>query len=305
MTSPTPYDGLSTWKLRLLARIQKTSADHARVLRSGYPEYQPHYGAGDIPIQTWRTHLRAIAADLGDMTAHAAAVDIPSRVISEALAAGARGELWGDSVHTPPALAHGESEVWAHMVDGVASDIWQLEHMAVLRVEHTARGLDARVSAGEIADFDVNMESLRARATMTADAIALPERDRAEIWDRTRDGWQRLAEATVFGYSDTELHERWRTMAWPGLAFEARRDLDTLTATTLGHPPSTREQLIIHAGEVIADANANYAPPPLFGEAIAASVGEGLAAHWADPDPGFAGEPIDPTPRADPPGHEP
>ncbi|TLG08726.1 hypothetical protein FEK35_17465 [Nocardia cyriacigeorgica] len=304
MTSPTPYDGLSTWKLRLLERIQNTSAAHARVLRSGYPEYQRHYGAGDIPIQTWHTHLRAIVADLDDLQAHAAAVNIPGQAIAEAVAGGARGELWGDSVHRPPGVAQGESEVSAQMVDSIAADAWQLEHMAVLRVEHTVRGLDARVSAEEIAHFDLNMQVLRLRAQMMADAVELPERDRAEIWNRPREGWQRLAETTVLTYSDNELHEQWRTNAWPGVRVEARRGLGSLTVTSHGHPPPSREELIVHASQALADAGHDGHAAPQVTDAIVASALGDPASHWPDSDPGLTDEPLDHTTRVEPPGHE-
>ncbi|WP_067837293.1 hypothetical protein [Nocardia lijiangensis] len=248
---------LPSWKVRLLEGIQNLSATHARVLLQGHPEYQPHYGEGTIAIQTWRAHLRALEADRGELEIHATAVGVPATAIAEARAAGQRGLQWEEVSRAAPTLRHGEDPVRAQLVDAVASDVWQLEHMAVIAVEHRLRGFDGRVArdGGADAQFDANMVALWARANTTAHVIGLTTGEAAELWERDPAGWQQLAVA-VRGYDDAELHERWRTYAWPGIEHQARRGSDHLvfahqTQAELDLAPPTPHVLIHHATQAI------------------------------------------------------
>ncbi|MCC3328260.1 hypothetical protein [Nocardia abscessus] len=297
MSQPSPeLEGLPSWKLRLLERIQNTAADHTRVLRQGYPTYQPHYGSGEIPIQTWRTHLRALDADRGEIELHAAAVGLPDSAITAARAAGQRGVRWGDSVHSPRTMRHGEDPVRAHMVEGVAADIWQLEHMAAVKVEHRLRGLDDTLADDPAAreQFDRNMDALWIRAAETAHVIGLSAEERAQLWERDGAGWLKLVSVTVRGYDDIALSERWRAYAWRGIEHDARRALDTLainevtTPEPVSAPPAphllldraTRALSTTTPGQVAAEAG--------LGAAVDAALPADLTAVW-DSEP--AGEP--------------
>jgi hypothetical protein len=42
----------------------------ARLAGYGYPNYEPHYGGGEIPMQTWRTHLRTLDAGRTEIETH-------------------------------------------------------------------------------------------------------------------------------------------------------------------------------------------------------------------------------------------
>ncbi|WP_433678325.1 hypothetical protein [Nocardia sp. CA-119907] len=236
MSEPIPgLDDLPSWKLRLLDRIQDTCAEHARVLQLGYPTYEPHSGSGEIPLQNWRTHLRALEADREEIVIHALAVGIGSAAIGQAHAAGQRGLRWGDSVGSPPTMPRGEDPVRAHMVEGIAADIWQLEHMAAIAAERRFGRPPSRIQhhpdAGEVEQYGRNMAALWNRANNVAHAIGLTAQERAELWGRDEAGWQKLTAVTVRGYDDDALVERWRAYAWPGIEHEVRRSIDTLPAS--------------------------------------------------------------------------
>ncbi|MGV9822952.1 hypothetical protein [Nocardia xishanensis] len=222
---------LPSWKLGLLERIQNTAAEHARVLVNGHPVYQSHYGSGDVQIQSWRTHLRALAADRAEIEIHAAAVGVPDAAIAQVRSAGLRGQRWEDSVASSRAMRDGDNPVRAQLVDGIAGDVWQLEHMAAIHVAHQLRGFDGRVPRDAEADsqFDRNMTALWSRAADAAIVAGLTGRERDQLWERDPAGWQHLAALTVCSYSDAELHERWRVYAWGGIEHEVRRSSDHLT----------------------------------------------------------------------------
>ncbi|WP_157171124.1 hypothetical protein [Nocardia araoensis] len=297
MSQPSPeLEGLPSWKLRLLERIQNTAADHTRVLRQGYPIYQTHYGTGEIPIQTWRTHLRALDADRSEIELHAAAVGLSDSAITAARAAGQRGQRWGDSVHSPPTMRHGEDPVRAHMVEGIAADIWQLEHMAAISVEHRLRGLDDTVTDDPAAreQFDRNMAALWTRANETAHAIELSAEERAQLWDRDDAGWLKLVSVTVRGYDDTALLERWRTYAWRGIEHDVRRALATLAVSQVADQepdtaPPAPHLLIERAAEALSTTTpSEVAAEAGIGAAVDAALSRDLTAVWAS-EP--AGEP--------------
>ncbi|WP_435592144.1 hypothetical protein [Nocardia sp. bgisy118] len=287
MNQPLPeLERLPGWKVRLLERIQNLSAVHAQVLMQGHPEYHPHYGEGDIPIQSWRAHLRALEADRGEIEIHATAVGVPATAIAEAQAAGQRGLQWDEVSHAVPTLRHGEDPV-RHMVDGIASDVWQLEHMAVISVEHRLRGFDGRVArdAGADAQFDANMVALWARANTTAHVIGLTAEEGSQLWERDRAGWQHLA-GVVRGYDDAELHERWRTYAWPGIEQQARRGSDHLvfahqTHAELDLAPPTPHVLIHRATEAISTIDPTMSTTTAeIGSAVGAALPDDSGRDW-------------------------
>ncbi|WP_063043320.1 hypothetical protein [Nocardia pseudovaccinii] len=258
MSEPIPeIEGLPSWKLRLLERIQNASADHVRVLLQGHPTYEAHYGSGEVPMQTWRTHLLALAADRHEIEIHASAVGVPAAAIAQAREMGTRGLRWGDSVHSPPTTRHGEDPVRAHLIEGIAADVWQLEHMAAINVAHRLRSVDGRFPPDPTAQaqFDRNMAALWTRAKDTGHVIGLTGDERAEIWGRDDAGWTHLAAATVHRYSDAALHERWRTYTWRGIEHEARRSIDNLAADRAQDPgmalPPAPHQLVERATQAL------------------------------------------------------
>ncbi|WP_159080551.1 hypothetical protein [Nocardia suismassiliense] len=259
MNRPIPeVENLPSWKLRLLETIQNTAADHAKAARHGFPDHEPHDGGGDIKVQTWRTHLLVLRADLHEIELRARGVGVPSAAIEAAREAGEWGQRWGDSVHSPPVMRHGEEPVRAHMVSGIAADVWQLEHMAMIRVAHETRCHDRRFphDPRAVEQFDRNMAALWQRAAAVAQVIELTGTEARELWGRDRHGWQQLGEVTVGSYSDTELYERWRTHTWRGLEHNARRGTDNLgvpAGTDLAGPrPPSPPILIEHATEALS-----------------------------------------------------
>lgn len=307
MSEPIPgLDSLPSWKLRLLERIQAASVDHARLLFAGHPNYEPRDGGGDIRMQSWRTQLHALAAARHEIEIHAVAVDVPQAAIDQARVDGGRGLRWGDSGHGPRTIRHGGDQVRAHMVEGIANDVWQLEHMAAISVEHRLRILGDRVppDTAAIEQFDRNMAALWARANETAHVIGLTGDERAELWDRDQAGWRQLVAATVHRYGDAPLHERWRTYAWPGIEHETRRSIETLTPgrVTSDEPsaaPPTPHVLIDRATEALTTITPSdvLAADASIGAAVDAVLPPDLAAVW-ESEP--ATEPDDRPPE---PGH--
>lgn len=250
-------EGLPSWKLRLLERIQNTSADHVRVLLQGHPTYESHYGSGEIQMQTWRTHQRALAADRHEIEIHASAVGLPPAAIAQARELGERGLRWGDSVHSPPTMRHGEDPVRAHMVEGIANDVWQLEHMATISVAHELRSRDGRFPPDPAAQqqFDRNMAALWTRANDIGYVIGLTADEHHQLWGRDQAGWAQLVAATVHRYGDAALHERWRTYTWRGIEHETRRSIDNLATDRMQNsgvaPSPTPNQLIERATQAL------------------------------------------------------
>ncbi|MEV4237086.1 hypothetical protein AB0J47_18130 [Nocardia sp. NPDC049737] len=312
MREPTPeVEYLPSWKLRLLERIQDSAADHARMLRQGYPTYEPHYGSGEIPLQNWRTHLRALEADREEIATHALAVGIPSSAIDRAYAVGQRGLRWADSVWSP-LKPRGEDAVRAHMVEGVAADIWQLEHMAAIAVERRFGRPPSRIQhspdATEVAQYGRNMAALWNRANNVAHAIELTAQERAELWGRDEAGWLRLTAVTVRCYNDADLMERWRAYAWPGIEHEARRSIDTLPVGQVagdeqGAAPPTPHVLIDRATEALTVTTpAEEAARADIGDAVDAALPPDPVAAWDD-ETGIEPDARPPEPGSSP-GHE-
>ncbi|MGQ4618991.1 hypothetical protein [Nocardia sp. R7R-8] len=281
MSHPLPDgEGLPSWKLRLLERIQDTAADHTRVLRQGCPIYQPRYGSGDeVQLHTWRSHLRALEADRSEIELHAAAVGVPESAITAARVAGVRGLRWADSAHSPNTMRRGEDPVRAHMVEGIAADVWQLEHMAAISVEYRLRGLDdiGADDPGAREQFDRNMAAVWTRANETAHVVGLSAAERAQLWDRDSAGWLKLVSVTVRGYDDPALLERWRVYAWRGIEHDARRALDPLAGQAVTSPepsgaPPAPQLLIDCAAEALSTTTPGQVAPEAGIDAVAAAA---------------------------------
>ncbi|WP_327097023.1 hypothetical protein OIE68_45390 [Nocardia vinacea] len=257
MTELIPgMDGLPSWKVRLLERIQNASADHVELLLRGHPSYEPDYGSGEIPMQTWRNHLQVLRGDRHDIEIRASAVGVPPEAIDQAREMGERGLRWGDSVHSPPTIRDGEDPVRAHIVEGIADDMWQLEHMAAIKVAHRRRGADGRFPPDPQAQeqFDRNMTALWVRAYDTSDDIGVTTDEGTELWCRDQAGWTQLVTATVHRYGDAALHEQWRAYAWRGIEHEAWRSIDSLPGDRGPdpvEPPPAPHELIERATQAL------------------------------------------------------
>lgn len=230
---PPPTSGqLPGWQERLLLRIQSLAADRARVLHQGY-EYPARThellaqsgdaGISDVAILTWRTRLSQLATTRVEIETHASALGITDEIIEDARLLGNHG------IHPDPAQLRGSDPVRDMMVDGVANDVWQLQHMAAVKIAH--RHLFDPDSAGiaapnmEAAQFERNMASLWMRANTVAQAVGLRADEYAGMWATDADGWQQVLTATVFTYDPDAVEERWRVYAWRGIADAAERTL--------------------------------------------------------------------------------
>ncbi|MEU5762225.1 hypothetical protein [Nocardia sp. NPDC047648] len=261
---------MPSWKLRLLGRIQDISAEHTHILSAGYPTFDSRDGLESVPIRIWRDRLRSLASDRAEIEFYAAAVGLPASAIDEARQAGHRGVRWYDSTLTTGSLPGSKDRVHAYMVDGIATDVWQLEHMAAIAAEQRfGRAPDQashRRELDEVDQFGRNMAALWNRANVVAHAIGLSAQERTQIWGRDTAGWQRLA-GLVATYDDGELHERWRAYAWRGVEHEILRDLDRLPTYQLpdtepGEAPPLPHLLIERAANAVAGLRSSEASGP-------------------------------------------
>ncbi|WP_063065731.1 hypothetical protein [Nocardia violaceofusca] len=212
------------WQQRLLDRIQDLSDDRGRLLRAGY-DTPP--GAGELSMLAWRTQLLQLAADRSEIEARAHAIGIPPADIAAARAAGSRGHR-SDLSPEP-----GADAVREHVMGWVASDVWQIQHMAAIDVAHRMRAVtDAprfEPEPGMVAQFERNLSALWIRAGNVADAIGLSVDEAAGMWARTSSDWQRLLAATTQTYDDEAVEERWRVYARSSIETSVIRDATAIT----------------------------------------------------------------------------
>ena len=212
------------WQQRLLDRIQDLSDDRVRLLRAGY-ETPP--GAGESSMLAWRTHLLQLAADRAEVETHAHAIGIPDTAIAAARAAGSSGRR-ADISPEP-----GTDAVREHVMTWVASDVWQMQHMAAIDVARRMRRVTHTPSFEPepwmVAQFERNLSALWIRAGNIADAIGLTVDESAGMWARTSSDWQRLLAATAHTYDADAVEERWRVYARPGIETSAIRDATAIT----------------------------------------------------------------------------
>ncbi|MFI6213331.1 hypothetical protein ACIBCD_15185 [Nocardia brasiliensis] len=293
---PGAHD-LPSWKLRMLGRIQNTAAERAKASEHGFPQYERADGAGDLKVQTWRTHLLVLASDLHELERHARAMGVPEGALEAVREAGEWGLRWGESVHSPPLTRRSEEPVRSFMVDGIANDVWEIEHMAVIRVEHELRNHTRRFphDPEATAQFDRNMAALWERAAASAAVIELTGAEAHEIWGRDAHGWRHLSAVTVHTYSDVDLYERWRTLAWGGREHTVRRTTDNLGVSTGtdGPRPPLPEVLIDRAREALS----TRADDPRAEDPVEAALASTVQASWVNEPDGHDG----PVPRD--PGH--
>lgn len=120
------------------------------------------------------------------------------------------------------------------MVEGVAADVWQLEHMAAISTAHRHRlagqGIRSEAHPGVVSQLQSNMFALWNRAGALARAAGLSAQERTQLWGRDPEGWQRLVQVTVHTYDDAALEERWRAYGWRGIEHAARTTVETLNS---------------------------------------------------------------------------
>lgn len=293
---PDPWESMPPWQTRLLERIQDVSVDHAQVLRRGFPSYNPAFGGAEVPLQTWRAGLRALEADRSEVEIRARGVGIPEQMIAEARALGSRGVRWSERQPPPPDPARGEAGVREAMVDGVAADVWQLEHMAAISTAHrhrlAAQGIHSEAHPISVSQLQSNMFALWNRAGALARAAGLSAEERTQLWDRNSEGWQRLVQATVHTYDDAALEERWRAYGWRGIEHDARTTVQTLnpgsdlSAGTATQPlPPLPHLMIQRAEQALENPGASAETPSgQIGAAIDAALPMGAEHSWG-PEP--------------------
>ncbi|MBF6125537.1 hypothetical protein [Nocardia brasiliensis] len=254
---PAQLADLPYWQLRLLEQLQNTVAGHRRLLLDGPGPYQAEHGSGEIQLQLWQTDLRWLAGQRFELLGRArATAGLPDTALSYALKQGARQRRW-DAEHYRTGDRGGEDPDRARMVESLAGDIWSLEHMAAIRVQHRIRRTAGQLphhSRAE-AQFDRNLNAIWQRAATTAGLLELSETECAQLWCRDTAGWRRLFEVSVDRYTAAGLYERWHALAWAGIEHDLRRSIDNLGATgvALGDPgprPPRPEVLIGRASAI-------------------------------------------------------
>ncbi|MGY1898402.1 hypothetical protein [Nocardia gipuzkoensis] len=213
------------WKVRLLEDIQELSVERTHLLRRGYPTYTAGNG-GEFEIQSWRSRLRALDAVRSEAEIHARSVEVPPEWIEAARLLGRQGVRWADRDPAPPRPPRGPQARRAWVLNTLADDVWQLEHMAALtaarRARLAAQGIHSEPEPVVSSQFQNNMTAVWHRACELARMVDLLDIERRQLWGRSARGWGVLLAATVNTYDTDTLEEQWRTHAWPGIEREAR-----------------------------------------------------------------------------------
>ncbi|WP_280503275.1 hypothetical protein [Nocardia farcinica] len=265
MTTAQPGDDageLTGWKAGLLARIQQRSYDHARVLYRGYPDYDSTTGRGDVAIATWRAHLLDLEAERHELIVRATASGIPEAMVTAAIDNGRQGRRWEESVRHPPTTRYREDPVRAQMIAQIAEDVWCLEHMAAIGVDHDRRGVGDPTDRVGHEQYLRNMHALWERVNLTAAVAELSVAERGELWGRDAQGWRRLVEVSIAGYADSELEQLWRANAWPGIEWDLNRTNENLAGEVEAvaipdrHRPPTPTVLFERVRDALHDVGA-------------------------------------------------
>lgn len=290
MTEPqsSPVERRPVWQQRLLDRIQDLSDDRGRLLRAGY-DTPP--GAGELSMLAWRMHLLQLGADHTEIETHARAIGIPDAEIAAARSAASRGRR--ADIRPEP----GVDAVRGHVTTWVASDAWQMQHMAAIDAARRTRAVtDTPRFEPEpwmVAQFERNLSALWIRAGNVADAIGLTVDESAGMWARTGGEWRRILDATIDTYDDEALEERWRVYARSGIETSAVRDA---TAVSLRVDVARSAQTVRiptpHAMKTAAAA-ALLSHSSVGADTIADAIDRALPAQ-ADPTRWEAAPPTDP-----------
>ncbi|MFE3228588.1 hypothetical protein [Nocardia sp. NPDC059228] len=295
---PTAMTGEPRWRLRVLDRIQNLAADRVRVLQQGY---QITGMNGDAQVLAWRTQLHLLADARAEVEAHARAVGIADAHIEDARLLGHRGfRVYSD--------AHAGNPVRDKMIDGVADDTWQLQHMAAIHMVGALWPSPIGAGAGSqvAAQFERNMAAVWMRATAVSHAISLTAEEYAGMWATDVPGWQRVLAATVDTFDHAGLEERWRIYAWPGLAEEAHRDLRALgidPAEAFAPDPIPLPHTMYEQASAAIDAAGHTVMAQVIDHAIDTALPTEAELAWTtEPAEGSGGSapPVDPSPGAEP-----
>ncbi|MFX0574672.1 hypothetical protein [Nocardia nepalensis] len=287
MTWPSrPWEVLAPWQTRLLEQVQNLSVDHERVLHRGYPTYNLAHGNDEVQMTRWRAYLRELDAERGEVEIRALASGVPKPLIDHAHELGDRGIRWNERQPPPPEPSRGGEAVRERMIEDIAADVWQLEHMAAVtaarRERRIAQGIHSEDHPVAASQLQTNMTALWVRAADTSHAADLTDIERAQLWGRDAQGWRTLVEATVNTYADPALEQRWRAQAWPGIEHDAQRNMQPLGSGEPDRPvdaqqlPPLPQLMIHHASQALRSGGAESAE--------LADVGGGAAIGVAFPD---------------------
>ncbi|MBF6176041.1 hypothetical protein [Nocardia blacklockiae] len=288
MTTPAdipPWQDRPPWQIRLLQQIQDLAAQRITVLRNGYETYR---GSERDALRSWHRDLHQLEQLRLDLVARAIATGLERPWIDDVLIHGHRGVRYTDT-YRPPRTGQPARE---ELVEGIAADVWQLQHMACLdaaRREHLyATGVFEEPDPARHTQFDRNMLILWQRAATVADSIGLSDHDRDQLWATSANGWQRIIAATVATYSDDELYARWHAHTDPAIHTQITRSLTTVTPHGQRGPiPPTPSQMVAAAEAVITAPQrlrGTVAPPAAPGSRIGAGIDAALPpAHAAAP----------------------
>lgn len=290
MTQPDlfPPEELSDWQTRLLLRIQSLAAERARVLRQGYDAPARTHellaepgtaGISEASILGWRTRLAQLASARAETEAHARALGIAEDLVEDAALLGTHG------IPPDPRQLRSGDRVREMMIDGVAGDAWQLQHMAAIHVAHrhlvSLNTPGTSLPSAEGAQFERNMAALWMRANTVAHAIGMTADECAGMWATDSQGWQQILTSTVFTYTPDDIEERWRIYAWRGIADAAER---TLAAVGIDLADALTDDPVPAPHIMLAHANnALYAVPGTAtdpGPGIDAALPPGTGTDW-------------------------
>ncbi|MFD3706156.1 hypothetical protein ACFWUP_23705 [Nocardia sp. NPDC058658] len=291
MSNPlSAADQLPSWQLRLLERVQSASYYHWRLMQNP-PSWSRNIGVGETELFRWQTGVRAQEAELADYELHAAAVEIPDEMVGQVRAAGGRGLRWGDDEATArlPIVPETESAVRMMLVSQIVDDVWQLEHMALVRAEYLHREHTGRYRADEPAlrQLHDSMSAVWRRATLTAAHAELDDVDRGQLWARDAESWRGLARLVGASTADTELRRRFQLFAWKGVEIKAEQELATLSVTGLVVGPPTPIELADSAETALNEVSVADGRGARFEQSIGSAVDAtttSAQSEW-DPDP--------------------
>ncbi|MGV9678786.1 hypothetical protein ACWDSJ_26180 [Nocardia sp. NPDC003482] len=298
MTAPTPPPPADrpdpAWVTRLLAQIQTLSRHLSEVVSQGY---DTSLVGSDASIQAWRAQIHAIAATRSEAETRALALGVGRARVDTARDRGRRG--------IRPRIPVSADPVRDKMVDGVASDVWQVQHMAAI-----AAARNRLVRAGELPELDPDvaeqwartMDALWDRAREVGDAIALTPAEYDGMWVRDLEGWRRIHDVLEYSYDIDGLQERWWVYAWPGIAIEAHRDIAVLGAR-LARGEVIDPLPIPHSRDMLVDAHQALPPTPTPDRPADEIWSSGPGTDWADPgevSPAHPAEAADPTVEPEP-----
>lgn len=278
---PPPWHNRPLWQIRLLQQIQDLAAHRTLLTRTG-PRVNTRNE--EHALHAWRTQLHRLEQLRTDLEARAAATGLPRRWIDSVLVPGHRGARYAD---TYPAAPAGPPTPRDRLIDGLAADVWQLQHMAALAAARREwlyeAGTFTEPDPATAGQFDRNMVWLWLRAGAVADSLELTVEQRDGLWATDGDGWRRLVEATVVTYDDTDLHNRWRAHADPAL------ETQIATSVHAPGPHGTRGPIPPLPPTMIAAAEAALTPPAVPGTGITTGIDAVV------PDPSLSATGIDPA----------